>query len=110
MIEIAIVALLAAVAAATIYAVLATIRRPERQRRGAPAPSWLDDALRTRLRVHTVKGPTFEGVVDHVDGEGLVLLYAKFMHETAEYDLDGGTWIPRTQVLFVQTVGAPAEV
>lgn len=71
-----------------------------------PEPAaWLERATRRRLRVHTVKGETFEGTLTLNAADGLLLWSAQLLPDQGKpVDLHGEVFVPREQVLFVQTV------
>jgi hypothetical protein len=70
-----------------------------------PEPeNWLERTVHRRIIVHTPTGESIEGTLVHAHADGVLLWSAKFLLHPTPVDLDGEVFIPRDQVLFVQTV------
>lgn len=74
-----------------------------------PAPAevtenWLDKATHRRIIVHTVAGSSIEGTITVAADDGLVLWAARMLVDPKPVDLAGEVFIPRAQVLLIQTV------
>lgn len=65
--------------------------------------NWLDEAIHRRLAVHTVADQSFEGILRLAADDGLLLWNASLAGDVP-VPLDGEVFIPRAQVLFVQTL------
>jgi hypothetical protein len=78
---------------------------PPPQPTAAPAPvNWLEQATHRRVTVHTVKDQSIEGTLVLAADDGLLLWSAQMLSNPRPVQLDGEVFIPRGQVLFVQTV------
>jgi hypothetical protein len=60
-----------------------------------------------RLVVHTSDDRSLEGLVELVGADGVLMRDAKLLGAKI-VELAGEVWIPRAQVVFVQTVASPA--
>jgi hypothetical protein len=90
------VVLLAFAAVPVVFATAwAATYRPWRR---TPPPTWLDDAMRTRLLVQTRDGQTLDGSLVRVDADGIVLHPATYGTEK----LAGEVWVARERVAWVQ--------
>lgn len=68
------------------------------------ADNWLEKAIHRRIIVHTVAGSSIEGTITVAADDGLVLWAARMLADPKPVDLAGEVFIPREQVLIVQTV------
>lgn len=65
--------------------------------------TWLEEAVHRRIAVHTVADQTFEGILRLAAEDGLLLWNAS-LAGPEPVPLDGEVFVPRAQVLFIQTV------
>jgi hypothetical protein len=67
------------------------------------ASDWLRQKALKRITVHTEAGQSFEGLVEKVTDDGIVLRAAKLLAGAAtekDIELAGETWVPRSQIIF----------
>jgi len=83
------------------------LRQVERRKVGLPDLTWLDARTLSRIIAHTTDDQSIEGLLDHVGDDGITLRAAKLLGDHP-VEMSGETWVPRSKVLFVQTVPDPA--
>lgn len=64
---------------------------------------WLERAIHRRVIVHCADDRSIEGVLVLAADDGLLLWSAKLLGKP-EVDLAGEVFVPRSQVLLIQTV------
>lgn len=75
----------------------------EVEKQEPPQVKWLDQAIHRRILVHTGDDRSIEGILTLAADDGL-LLWSAVLKGKPEVPLSGEVFIPRSQVLFVQTV------
>lgn len=68
---------------------------------------WLHNLERRRLIVHSADGSSIEGLLDTEAPDGVVLRSSRLLGPGGT-EMAGEIWIPRAQILFVQTVPVAA--
>lgn len=93
--------LLAAFAGALGVALWLTV--PRRRPDPAPEPEWLNARVTRRVIVHTRDDRSFEGILEAVHPDGVVLAAARFLPDDGEpIDMAGRVYVPRDRVEAVQ--------